>query len=86
VLLSITTSGDVPIAQPPPQQPTLYGITEIAEATGEDRRKVAVWYGRGKLPKEDFKPAAGPLWLPSTIQPWIEAHVKTKEGQEAHGT
>jgi hypothetical protein len=47
---------------------------------------VAVWYQRGKLPKEDFKPAAGPFWLPPAIRPWIEAHVKSKEGQEAHGT
>jgi hypothetical protein len=49
----------------------LYGIIEIATALGVDRRKVAVWHGRGKLPPADFRASGRPFWKPETITPWI---------------
>jgi hypothetical protein len=57
-----------------PQEPDLYGIIEIAMAIHEDRRKVAVWHGRGKLPPANFRVSAHPIWKPDTIRPWIVAY------------
>src|SRR5262245_32106611 len=49
----------------------LYGIIEIATALGEDRRKIAVWHGRGKLPPADFRASGRPFWKSETVTPWI---------------
>jgi transcriptional regulator with XRE-family HTH domain len=51
-----------------------YGIAEIADALGVDRQLVTVWRRRRSrdLPRPDAELAAGPLWLGSTIEPWIE--------------
>lgn len=50
-----------------------YGIAEIAEAVGESRQLVTVWRRRRSrgMPDPDDELASGPLWLASTIEPWI---------------
>jgi predicted DNA-binding transcriptional regulator AlpA len=53
----------------------LYGLTEIAAATGIDRRVLAMWLHRGKLPEPDARLAMGPAWTARRIEPWIEAHM-----------
>jgi hypothetical protein len=50
----------------------LYGLTEIAQALGMDRRVLAVWRQRGKLPKPDAELAAGPVWSARRVEPWME--------------
>lgn len=51
-----------------------YGIAEIADALGVDRQLVTVWRRRQSrdMPRPDAELAAGPLWLGTTIEPWIE--------------
>jgi predicted DNA-binding transcriptional regulator AlpA len=49
----------------------LYGVAEIARALGTRRQTVAMWRSRGRLPPPDAVLASGPVWLASTIEPWI---------------
>ncbi len=62
----------------------LYGIIEIARAIEEDRRKVAVWHSRGKLPPADFHASGRPFWKPPTIEPWIRDYRHAKAEAAAH--
>ena len=48
-----------------------YGLTEIARASGIDRRLLALWLQRGKLPEPDARLAMGPVWTAQRIEPWI---------------
>ena len=52
---------------------TLYGLSEIAEALGENYQTVAKWRARGKLPRPTAELAMGPVWWGRVIEPWIEA-------------
>jgi len=50
---------------------------DIADATGRAKQNVRDSYRRGLLPKPDFTINADvPLWLPETIQPYIEKSSK----------
>jgi predicted DNA-binding transcriptional regulator AlpA len=51
----------------------LYGVKEIAEALGVRADTVSQWILRGKLPEPTERLSAGPVWLASVIEPWIEA-------------
>ncbi len=50
----------------------LYGLAELAKATGIDRRVLSVWYGRGKLPPPTQALKSGPVWDAQAIEPWIK--------------
>lgn len=52
-----------------------YGIAEIADALGLNRQLVTVWRRRRSwgMPEPDDELASGPLWLGSTVEPWIDA-------------
>jgi hypothetical protein len=60
----------------------LYGIIEIATTLGVDRRKVAVWHGRGKLPPADYRASGRPFWKPETITPWIATQAQQSTALE----
>jgi hypothetical protein len=51
-----------------------YGIAEIADTLGVARQLVAAWRRRRShgMPEPDAELAAGPVWLGSTIEPWID--------------
>ena len=49
----------------------IWGITEIAEALGENPRTVAQWHRRGKLPEPTERLAMGPVWTVQAITPWF---------------
>lgn len=54
----------------------LYGVREIAEATGIPASVLYVWKNRGKLPPPDAVLAMGPVWTARTIEPWIRREKK----------
>src|SRR5436190_16698212 len=64
-----------------------YGIAEIAEALGLNRQLVTVWRKRRSwgMPEPDDELASGPLWLGTTVEPWIDA-VRTRLAGEQHQT
>jgi hypothetical protein len=41
----------------------------------DEQRRPAPGLGRDPLPKPDHRPAAGPMWEPRTIEPWIEGYL-----------
>jgi hypothetical protein len=51
-----------------------YGIAEIADALGVARQLVAAWRRRRShgMPEPDAELASGPVWLGSTIEPWLD--------------
>lgn len=50
-------------------KPLLFlGTSEVAEILGWDRRKVSVYYGRGKLPKPVALLKSGPVWAKEDIE------------------
>jgi transposase-like protein len=51
-----------------------YGIAEIADALGLARQLVTVWRKRRShgIPEPDAELASGPIWLGSTVEPWID--------------
>lgn len=51
----------------------LYGLAEVAKTAGIDKRVLAVWRQRGKLPEPTAELASGPVWSARVIEPWIEA-------------
>lgn len=53
----------------------IYGLTEIARATGWDRRTLSVWVARGKMPPPTQRLASGPIWDAAVIDPWIKSHL-----------
>jgi hypothetical protein len=63
-----------------------YGIAEIAAALGLNRQLVTVWRRRRSwaMPEPDDELASGPLWLGSTIEPWIDTvRARLATGQQA---
>lgn len=50
----------------------LYGLAEIAAALDVSRKRVGMWRVRGQLPPPDAVLASGPVWLASTIEPWMD--------------
>lgn len=57
----------------------LYGLSEIADATGDKLNTVSQWYKRGKLPEPDQLLKMGPVWSADTIRPWIRQQKKARE-------
>lgn len=55
----------------------LYGLTEIARATGLPPNLVTVWHHRGRLPEPTARLAMGPVWEEADIWPWIAGHRRT---------
>jgi hypothetical protein len=55
-------------------QRACYGIAEIADSVGVGRQLVAAWRRRRShgMPEPDAELASGPVWLASTIEPWIQ--------------
>jgi len=49
----------------------LCSIAEIAHEIGARAATVAQWHRRGKLPEPDARLSCCPVWLASTIAPWI---------------
>ena len=49
----------------------VYGVAEIAQASGERREAVAQWKFRNLLPRPDQELASGPIWFEDTIVPWL---------------
>jgi hypothetical protein len=51
-----------------------YGLADIAEELGQQRKTVTMWRVRGHLPRPDFFIGRGriPVWRARTIRPWIE--------------
>lgn len=65
----------------------LYGVTELAAATGQRRDTISQWYRRGKTPKPAARLAMGPVWMGDDVAAWIEAHRKSgSEDQQVDGT
>jgi hypothetical protein len=64
-----------------------YGIAEIADALGLNRQLVTVWRRRRSwgMPEPDDELASGPLWLGSTVEPWID-EVRARLDGGAEGT
>jgi len=56
----------------------LYGVAEIAMALGVDRRKVAMWRTRGKLPPPTQVLSTGPVWTAADIEPWIADQIERR--------
>lgn len=52
-----------------------YGYAEIAAAIGVSAPTLRVWRNRGKMPSPDFQGGQSPLWLPTSIEPWIQEHL-----------
>ena len=52
-------------------KPMVYGVAEIAQASGERREAVAQWKFRNLLPRPDQELASGPIWFEDTIVPWL---------------
>lgn len=52
----------------------LYGISELAVATGQRRDTLSQWYRRGKLPPPAARLAMGPVWMGPAIEAWIQGH------------
>lgn len=50
----------------------ILGTAELAELLGWDRRKVAVYHGRGHLPKPWAQLASGPIWRRADIDAYLE--------------
>jgi hypothetical protein len=63
----------------------LYGIAELAAALGVDRYKIAMWRKRGNrgIPNADHELAMGPVWLESTVRPWLRAVRKALKAEAA---
>ena len=55
-------------------KPHMFGIAELAAATGRPRGTIAQWYRRGKLPDPTARLAMGPVWTGPDIEDWITAH------------
>jgi hypothetical protein len=70
---------------PPQVRRRHYGIAEIADALGLNRQLVTVWRRRRSwgMPEPDDELASGPLWLGSTVEPWIDAMRARIEGGAA---
>lgn len=51
----------------------LYGLKEIAAATGVRAATLSAWQARGNngMPPPDQRLGAGPVWFAATIEPWI---------------
>jgi predicted DNA-binding transcriptional regulator AlpA len=52
----------------------LFGIAELAQATGHPRGTLSQWYRRGKLPEPAATLAMGPVWTGPEVTAWIEDH------------
>ena len=55
---------------------TIYGISELAAAVGAERKTVAAWHARGKLPEPSVRLAMGPVWTGKAIERWIEEQLR----------
>lgn len=68
---AVLAAADAPAPAPRRRH---YGIAEIADALGLNRQLVTVWRRRRSwgMPEPDDELASGPLWLGSTIEPWID--------------
>lgn len=57
-----------------PAQPKLklYGIAEIAGATGRSASIISVWVSRGKLPEPYQELVRGKVWAGPEIEAWIQ--------------
>jgi predicted DNA-binding transcriptional regulator AlpA len=49
----------------------IFGIQEIATATGLKEQTVRQYRSDGKLPKEDAVVSGNPLWARNTIAEWL---------------
>jgi hypothetical protein len=47
----------------------------------DKQRQPAPGLGRDPFPKPDHRPAAGPMWEPKTIEPWIERYLAKQVGR-----
>ena len=56
--------------------PPVLGTAELAEFLGWDRRKVAVYHGRGLLPAPLAELACGPVWQRDDIERWMSGSVE----------
>jgi hypothetical protein len=51
----------------------IYGVAEVAAKLGAKPGTVSAWVRRGKTPEPDARLSMGPVWLATTIEPWIKA-------------
>jgi predicted DNA-binding transcriptional regulator AlpA len=64
----------------------LYGVAELAAATGQRRATVSQWARRGRLPEPTARLAMGPVWAGPEIEGWIAAHSLTSAlSDQRHG-
>jgi hypothetical protein len=54
----------------PAAQPVLYGLREVAEATGLTYQAIRQRRARGAMPAPDWELATGPIWAADTIDRW----------------
>jgi hypothetical protein len=51
----------------------IYGVAEVAAKLGAKPGTVSAWVRRGKMPEPDARLSMGPVWLATTIEPWMKA-------------
>ena len=51
--------------------PPLLGVTEVSRLIGWDRRKVSVYYERGKFPPAATVVGKRPFWSKNQIEQWL---------------
>jgi hypothetical protein len=55
----------------------LYGLTELAEATGLPLGTLRQWRSRGKLPAPTYTLKAGQFWQGREIEAWLSRTNRT---------
>ena len=57
-----------------PDSPELWGLADIARATGKTNGTIRWHKWRGHLPEPDKVVGRSPVWKRTTIAVWVEAH------------
>ena len=61
----------------------IWGDTQIANATGLDRKTLHTLKSYGRLPEPDLQRSGRPFWTRNTIRGWCAGKIPDRNGRKA---